>query len=155
LQHAAVLRDQAAVETQEAERDRVAALLEQAVKKEFRAANLKKIDPTYISVDEIEQVEYATKTLKAQLKLAEASVKQARANLQNSLDQLSYTKILGPKEIDPKKGIKGVVIDRKVDPGQTVAATFQTPELFTIALEMDKHLYVYASVDEADIGLIR
>jgi HlyD family secretion protein len=155
LQNAAVLRDKAAVETQEAEQDRVFALLEQAVNKEARAKNLKLVDPTYISVDEIEQVVYATKALRAQLKLAEASVKQAKANLQNSLDQLSYTKILGPKEIDPEKGIKGVVIDRKVDPGQTVAATFQTPELFTIALEMDKHLYVYASVDEADIGLIR
>jgi HlyD family secretion protein len=155
LQKAAFLRDQAAVATQEAERVRVAALLEQAERKEVRAANLKKIDPTYISVDEMEQVQYATITLKAQLKLAEASVKQAEANLQNSLDQLNYTKVLGPKEIDPKKGIKGIVIDRKVDPGQTVAATFQTPELFTIALEMDKHLYVYASVDEADIGLIR
>ena len=49
----------------------------------------------------------------------------------------------------------GIVIERKVDPGQTVAASFQTPELFTIAPEMDKHMYVYASVDEADIGLIR
>src|SRR5439155_26499858 len=38
--------------------------------------------------------------------------------------------------------------------GQTVAASFQTPELFTIAVEMDKHMYIYASVDEADIGQI-
>ena len=67
----------------------------------------------------------------------------------------AYTKILGPKEISPEKGIKGKVIERKVDPGQTVAASFQTPELFTIALEMDKHMHVYASVDEADIGMIR
>jgi HlyD family secretion protein len=156
LQQAAVDRDKAAVETQEAERDRVTALLEQAVKKEVRAANLKNVDPTYISVDEIEQVIYATKTLRAQLKLAEASVRQAMANLKNSEDQLTYTKVMPPKEIDSEKGIKGRVIERKVDPGQTVAGgTFQIVELFTVALEMDTHLYVYASVDEADIGLIQ
>src|SRR5204862_4920808 len=78
-----------------------------------------------------------------------------KAVLKNSEDNLSYTKIRGPDEIDPDKGITGVVIERKVDPGQTVAASFQTPELFTIALEMDKHAHVYASVDEADIGMIR
>ena len=45
----------------------------------------------------------------------------------------------------------GVVIDRKVDMGQTVASSFQTPEMFIIALDLQKHLHVYASVDEADI----
>ena len=49
----------------------------------------------------------------------------------------------------------GTVIERKVDPGQTVAASFVTPELFIIAPDMDKHMYVFASVDEADIGQIR
>ncbi len=49
----------------------------------------------------------------------------------------------------------GIVIERKVDPGQTVAASFQTPELFVIAPDMEKHMFVYASVDEADIGMIR
>jgi HlyD family secretion protein len=51
--------------------------------------------------------------------------------------------------------VDGIVIERKVDPGQTVAASFQTPELFILAPEMEKHMYVFASVDEADIGLIR
>ncbi|HWY87556.1 MAG TPA: HlyD family efflux transporter periplasmic adaptor subunit, partial [Gemmataceae bacterium] len=45
-------------------------------------------------------------------------------------------------------------IDRKIDPGQTVAASFQTPDLFVIAPDMRKEIYVYASVDEADIGLV-
>ena len=45
--------------------------------------------------------------------------------------------------------------DRKVDPGQTVAAQFQTPVLFVVAPDLEKKVYVYASVDEADIGLIR
>src|SRR5262249_35270251 len=51
--------------------------------------------------------------------------------------------------------VDGVVIDRKIDPGQTLAAQFQTPELFIIAPDMKKEMYVMASVDEADIGLIR
>ena len=155
LQTAAVARDRAAVESQEAEKGRVEALLEQAQRKRDRAVKLQEKNPKYISADEMEQFVYTVKTLDAQKKLAEASIRQAKANLKNSEEQLGYTKILGPKEIDPKKGIKGRVIDRKVDPGQTVAASFQTPELFTIALEMDKHMHIYASVDEADIGLIR
>ena len=47
------------------------------------------------------------------------------------------------------------MIDRKVDPGQTVAAQFQTPVMFVVAPDLEKKVYVYASVDEADIGLIR
>ncbi len=47
------------------------------------------------------------------------------------------------------------MIDRKVDPGQTVAAQFQTPVMFVVAPDLEKKVHVYASVDEADIGLIR
>ena len=60
---------------------------------------------------------------------------------------LDYTKIRSP--------VDGIVINRKIDPGQTLAAQFQTPELFIVAPEMDKKMHVFASVDEADIGLIR
>ena len=60
---------------------------------------------------------------------------------------LAYTKITSP--------VDGVIIDRKVDPGQTVASQFQTPELFIVAPDMRKEMHVFASVDEADIGLIR
>jgi HlyD family secretion protein len=81
------------------------------------------------------------------VKLAQASIKQAEANLKNSEANLGYTDICAP--------VDGIVIERKVDPGQTVAASFQTPELFTIAPDMEKHMHVYASVDEADIGQIR
>ena len=61
--------------------------------------------------------------------------------------QLEYTDIRAP--------VDGIIINRKIDPGQTLAAQFQTPELFVIAPDMEKHMYVHASVDEADIGLIR
>ena len=54
-----------------------------------------------------------------------------------------------------KSPVDGIVIDRKVDPGQTMAAQFQTPVMFVVAPDLEKKVYVYASVDEADIGLIR
>jgi HlyD family secretion protein len=155
LMQAAVDRDRAAVATQKADMERIKALLDQSKRNEERAVKLAKVNLDYISATEMDNFTYGTKSLVAQLDLAKANVKQAEANLMNSEQNLHYTKILGPKEISPEKGIKGKVIERKVDPGQTVAASFQTPELFTIALEMDKHMHVYASVDEADIGMIQ
>lgn len=162
LLKAAAERDSAAVATAEAELKRVESLLEQAERNQKRAEKLRDDNPDkeYISATEMDQFVYNAKTLTAQRKLAEASVRQSKAILQNSLENLAYTKVVGPKQIDhtepdPEKRIKGKVLERKVDPGQTVAASFQTPELFTIALEMDKHMHLYASVDEADVGLIR
>src|SRR5207249_1173930 len=83
----------------------------------------------------------------AQYQLGKAAIAQAEATLENSLANLGYTEIRSP--------VDGIVIERKVDPGQTVAASFQTPELFIVAPDMDKHMHVFASVDEADIGEIR
>ena len=47
------------------------------------------------------------------------------------------------------------MIDRKIDPGQTLAAQFQTPQLFVVAPKMREKMHVHALIDEADIGLIR
>jgi HlyD family secretion protein len=154
LQRAAVERDQAAVETQMAELERLKALRDQAERNEKRARNLSKKNPDYISETDMDQFTYTLLAYQAQVKLAQASIRQAEAALQNSKDQLAYTRVLGPKEINPAEGKKGKVIERKVDPGQTVAASFQTPELFIVGLEMNVHMHVYASVDEADVGLI-
>jgi HlyD family secretion protein len=140
-------RDRAALETQKAEKDRVEALLQQAINNEERARKLFAVNKDYISATEIDQFHFTRLTFEAQRKLAEASIAQAEATLKNSQANLDYTEIRSPED--------GIVIERKVDPGQTVAASFQTPELFTIGLEMDRHMFVYASVDEADIGLIR
>jgi HlyD family secretion protein len=144
---AAVERDRAALETQRAELARTKAMLQQAKNNEDRARKLLAINKDYLSDTDMDQYLYTRLSCEAQVKLAEASIKQAEANLKNSEVNLAYTDIRSPEP--------GIVIERKVDPGQTVAASFQTPELFTIAPDMDKHMYVYASVDEADIGLIR
>ncbi len=147
LQQAAVDHDQALLDTQKAELKRVEALLKQAENNEQRAHQLAGLNKDYISATEMDQYVYSTLTYVAQKQLAEANIKSAEAQLKNSQAQLGYTKIVSP--------VNGVVIERKIDPGQTVAAGFQTPELFVVAPEMEKHMYVYASVDEADVGLIR
>jgi HlyD family secretion protein len=157
LQSAAVDRDKAAVASQEAERRRIIALHKLAEFKWQAGTELdnKSKEFKFISKVELEELDSAVQSLRAQKELAAASILQAKASLKNSEDQLRYTKILPPEEINATKRIKGKVIDRKVDPGQTVVGTFQTAEMFTIALEMDRHVYVFASVDEADIGAIR
>jgi HlyD family secretion protein len=139
--------DRAALETQKADLARVEALLQQAKNNERRARKLMAVNKDYLSDNEMDQYIYATLTNEAQRKLAIANVAQAEATLKNSEASLGYTDIRSP--------VNGIVIERKVDPGQTVAASFQTPELFIVAPDMDKHMHVFASVDEADIGLIR
>jgi HlyD family secretion protein len=147
LFEAAVERDRAALESQKADLGRVEALLQQAKNNEKRARQLRAINQDYLSDTDLDQYYFTRLTYEAQIRLGKASIKQAEANLKNSEANLGYTKILAP--------VDGIVIERKIDPGQTVAASFQTPELFIIAPEMEKHMYVFASVDEADIGQIR
>jgi HlyD family secretion protein len=140
-------RDRAYLLSQRAEHQRVAALLKQAEANEKRALRLRKINPDYLSDTEKDQFEANRESLEAQLNLAKAAITQAQATLKNSEANLDYTYIVSP--------VDGIIIERKVDPGQTVAASFQTPELFTVAPEMRKRMHIHASVDEADIGLIR
>jgi len=75
----------------------------------------------------------------AQVALASASLGQAETNL-------TYSKIVSP--------IDGVVVNRAYDVGQTVAASFQAPTLFTIAQDLTK-MQVQADVDESDIGRVK
>jgi HlyD family secretion protein len=142
-----VSRDEAALAHRKADQERVAALLAQAKNNEKRADALRKKKATYISDAEIDQVIAERASLEAQLKLAEAAVQEADAALSLSRANLEYTVIKSP--------VDGIIIDRKVDRGQTVAAAFQTPVMFVIAPEMEQRMYVFASVDEADIGMIR
>jgi HlyD family secretion protein len=140
-------RDQAALDTRNAEVERVKALLQQAQRDEQRALMLFEENEDFISDAELDRLKYSRMSLQAQLTLSEAAVKQAIANLQNSQANLQYTEIKATQD--------GRVIDRKIEPGQTLAAQFQTPELFVLGVDMEKEMYVHASVDEADIGLIR
>ncbi len=77
---------------------------------------------------------------------AKAQVAQAKAALQTAATNLSYTKIFSP--------VDGIVISRNVDVGQTVAASFQTPTLFTIAQDLTK-MQIDTNVAESDIGAVK
>jgi HlyD family secretion protein len=126
---------------------RVKSLLQQAINDERRSIALRKENRDFISQAEIDRFHFNRLQLEAQLQVAEAAVKQADASLNNATINLEYTKIRSP--------VDGIIIKRSIDPGQTLAAQFQTPELFTVAPQMDEKMHVFASVDEADIGLIR
>lgn len=147
IYNAAVSRDEAALKTRRAEVDRVKAELQRAMNDEKRSLALKEENPEFISQAELDQFRFARQALEAQLEVAEAGVSQAEANLENSTANVGYTKITAP--------VDGVVIDRLIDPGQTLAAQFQAPELFVIAPQMREKMHIEAAVDEADIGLIR
>ena len=90
----------------------------------------------------------------------EASVKRARADQASFAAQVAQSQAsLTAIETDIKKAIirspiSGIVLDRQIDPGQTVAASFQTPTLFTLAQDLTK-MKLIVDVDEADIGNVR
>jgi HlyD family secretion protein len=142
-----VARDRATLATREAEVTRAQAQLQQAKNDEGRSRELRARNESFISNAEMDQFKFNRMALEAQLVVARASVDQAWANLEQSEANQGYTKIRSP--------VDGIIIDRKIDPGQTVAASFQTPELFVVAPDMKKEMRVFASVDETDIGLIR
>ncbi len=77
---------------------------------------------------------------------AKASVAQAKATLEQAQTDLRNSKITAP--------IDGVVVDRQYDVGQSVAASFQAPTLFTIAQDLTK-MQVSADVSESDIGMCK
>lgn len=85
-------------------------------------------------------------TAKAQAQSGRAQIAQSSAELSSAQLDLSRTKITAPTS--------GVVINKLVEPGTTVAASFQTPNLFEIAADTSR-MQVEASVDEADIGQVK
>ena len=82
----------------------------------------------------------------AQLALEQAQVKQAQASLDSAKTELSYTEIKAP--------VDGIVISKAVEVGQTVAASFETPEIFSVAEDLTK-MQIEASVVEADIAKVK
>jgi HlyD family secretion protein len=83
---------------------------------------------------------------KAAVVQAQGTVAQATAVLNRALQNLSYCTIVSP--------VKGVIIDRRVNIGQTVVASLNAPSLFLLAKDL-KRLQVWVSVNEADIGRIK
>ncbi len=81
----------------------------------------------------------------AAVKAAEGTVTQTKGAYDQALTNLNYATIRSP--------VRGIVVSRNVDVGQTVAASFQTPTLFTIAQDLTK-MEIDTSVDESDISRI-
>jgi len=95
---------------------------------------------------ELEIAETTYKAAKAAFSAAQAREEQARALLNSAKVDLEHTTIYSP--------VDGIVISRNCDVGQTVVASFQTPDLFLIAQDLTK-MQVEAYVDEADIGKVQ
>lgn len=98
------------------------------------------------SKNEMDIAEATMKRAEANEASAHASVVQARASLQSDETDLAKASIRSP--------IDGVVLSREVDPGQTVAASFQAPVLFTLAEDLAK-MELQVDVDEADVGQVK
>jgi HlyD family secretion protein len=95
---------------------------------------------------ELETAEINVKSSEAQIRSSEASLTQTRASLNQAQVNLGFTVIRSP--------IDGIVIQRSVDPGQTVAASMNAPTLYVIAADLSK-MQVLANIDESEIGKMR
>jgi HlyD family secretion protein len=100
----------------------------------------------FVSQADVDAAQTAYETALAQKRSAEAQLTQAKGALTAAETNLRYTTIHSP--------VDGIVISRNVDAGQTVAASFQTPTLFTIAQDLTK-MQIDTNVDEADIGRVK
>src|SRR5438477_4345859 len=95
---------------------------------------------------DLDAAKIAVDSAQAMLQSSKATVEQAQANLNQAQVNLEHCVISAP--------IDGIVIQRNVDVGQTVAASMQAPTLFIIAADLTK-IQVNANIDEADVGRIR
>ena len=109
----------------------------------YQSANFERYKMLYskglISANDFEQVRLSYEQAQQQVKTATENVKKAETNL-------GYATITSP--------IDGIVLSKSVEEGQTVAASFNTPELFTIAQDLT-NMQVIADIDEADIGEVK
>jgi HlyD family secretion protein len=146
-----VLRSQADVAQSEANLARARVTLLDAQQKNERAKLLDAkglapqadVDAAKIAVDSAQS---SLKSAEAAVTSSKASVSQSQANFNQAQVNLEHTIITSP--------VDGIVTQRSVDVGQTVAASMQAPTLFVIAVDLTK-LQVSANIDEADIGRIR
>ncbi len=99
-----------------------------------------------VSQGDYDTAETRYQEARAAVQAAEGNVLQTRGSYRQAETNLRYATIRSP--------VDGIVVSRDVDVGQTVAASFQTPTLFTIAQDLTK-MQINTSVDEADIGKVQ
>lgn len=100
----------------------------------------------YPSKQAVDEADNALASAKATVAAAIAQTQQSKAELAAGEDNLRKAVVVSP--------IEGIVLDRKVEPGQTVVAAMQTPVLFTMAKDLNT-MKVIVSVDEADVGEVK
>ena len=108
--------------------------------------NKELVSKNLIAQSDFDTAETNYETAKASVSAAQAQVKQSEAALSSAETNFFYTKIISP--------VDGIVVSRNVDVGQTVAASFQTPTLFSIAQDLTK-MQIDTNVAEADIGNVK
>ena len=141
---ATVDQNKAQINNAEANLARLNAEMVMAQKTYTRYKNL--YAKNFIARSELDQAESDYLSNIAQLGAAKAKINQAQATYKTALTNLGYTKIIAP--------VDGTIISREIDLGQPVAASFQAPELFTIAQDLTK-MQIEVSVSEADIGKVQ
>ena len=99
-----------------------------------------------VARSDVDLAKAALDQARAQVNAAQASIRQQAASTQTTQVNLDRTVIRSP--------VDGVVLTRSIEPGQTVAASLQAPELFTIAEDLAK-MKIELAVDESDIGQVR
>src|SRR5690606_7011208 len=127
---ASLRQAQAALANAEADYQRKAALVERQL----------------IARSDVDLAKAALDQARAQVASAQAQIRQQAASTETTRVNLERTVIRSP--------VNGVVLTRSIEPGQTVAASLQAPELFTIAEDLSK-MKIELSVDEADIGQVK
>jgi HlyD family secretion protein len=108
--------------------------------------NKELLSKNLIAQSDFDTAETNYETADASVNAAKSQVAQNEASLSSAETNLFYTKIVSP--------VDGIVVSRNVDVGQTVAASFQTPTLFSIAQDLTK-MQIDTNVDEADIGNVK
>ena len=144
---AQVAQGQASLDLARASRIEAEATLRQSESELKRLKHVHELSGGAIpSAQQMDAAEAARAKAAASLTSAEAQIKQSRAQLMVKQTELQKAEVISP--------IRGVVLSRLVDPGQTVAATLQTPELFVIAEDLSE-MELNVEIDEADVGQVR
>jgi HlyD family secretion protein len=139
-----VLQSEAALKAAQARVREAEASENEMRRKLARAKEL--FDQKFVSEEALIAAQAAEDRAAAALQSARSQVDQAKATLEVDRTNLAKSVIRSP--------INGTVLARKVEPGQTVAATLQAPVLFTLAEDLTK-MELHVDVDEADVGQVR
>ena len=140
---ATVVRGEASLVSARAGLADARATAKEAKTRRDRVANLAK--KRTLSQQDLETAEAAYARAEAAVSNAEAQVTLAEAALEIDVSNLEKAIIRSP--------IDGIVLDRQIEPGQTVASSFQTPVLFTLAEDL-RRMQLHVDVDEADVGQV-